>query len=83
MTQQEGNNIVTKTVRGILIVLIPALLLGWGGTYVTVRMALVKHEQAIKSNDEDITKLERKDDRIWDYLLNNTVTRGENVDEGN
>ena len=83
MTQQEGSNIVTKTVRGILIVLIPALLLGWGGTYVTVRMALVKHEQAIKSNDEDITKLERKDDRIWDYLLNNTVTRGENVDEGN
>lgn len=81
MTNQEGNNIVTKTVRGILVVLIPALLVGWGGTYVTVRMALERHEQAIKNNDEDIAKLEQRDNRIWDYLLNNTVKRGDSSND--
>jgi hypothetical protein len=76
MTQEESSNLVAKTVRGILTVLIPMLLIGWGGNYVMVRVAITQHEQmidrnaaSINQNKKDIYDLEIADEKIWQWLL--------------
>jgi hypothetical protein len=79
MTDNESKRIIEKTVRGILIVLIPSLLLGWGGTYVMVRIALAEHRILINENKEDIEDLKEKDRAIWNWMLDNNFKRGDTI----
>jgi len=57
MTNNES--IISKTVRSILIVLIPLLIVGWVGTYVAIRIALTEDRLYIISIKEDVRILKK------------------------